>query len=111
MTPDEFVIETGRRIRELRTRRGLSQAELARRSKLSIVSLNRIECARQEPSLRSLVMIAEVLEVQPFELFPSESTGDPRDAVLDAFLRLLPPTDPDTQLRLRRALLALVTTG
>jgi transcriptional regulator with XRE-family HTH domain len=59
--------ELGRRIRHLRNRRSWSQEELARRSRLGLMAISRIENGGvREPKRDSLRRIAAALE-EPFE--------------------------------------------
>ncbi len=53
----------GKRIKEVRRARGISQEVLAERSELSAQYVSQIETAVRQASLRSLVNIANVLEV------------------------------------------------
>ncbi len=53
----------GQRISALRRRAGLSQAELARRLQISASTMGMYEQGRREPSVDTLVAIAEQLQV------------------------------------------------
>ncbi len=53
----------GQRISALRRRAGLSQAELARRLQISASAMGMYEQGRREPSVDTLVAIAEQLQV------------------------------------------------
>jgi DNA-binding XRE family transcriptional regulator len=53
----------GERIRALRSRRGDSQHELARRARVNRVSIARIEGGHQLPRYRTLVALAKALDV------------------------------------------------
>lgn len=53
----------GRRIEEVRKQRQLSQAELAERTDLSVSYISHIENAKKKASLKSLVLISDVLGV------------------------------------------------
>jgi len=59
----------GKRIRELRTARGLSQEELAFKSGVHRTYLGGIERGERNPSLRNISAIAKALGVEIFELF------------------------------------------
>lgn len=53
----------GRRIREARTRRGMTQEQLAERTDITIVYLSELERGLKLPSLTVFVSIAETLHV------------------------------------------------
>ena len=55
-------------IRELRLKRFLSQAELAERVGVGIVSVSRWETGKQRPQLRTIRKIAKVLKVNPEDI-------------------------------------------
>ena len=59
----------GKRIRELRTTRGLSQEELAFKCGVHRTYLGDIERGERNPSLRNISVIAEALGVDISELF------------------------------------------
>ena len=63
-------IRVGNRIRELRTTKGLSQADLARELDVSPVTVYRWEGGTREISLTMLGWVADVLEVELSEFFP-----------------------------------------
>lgn len=56
------------RIRELRTHRGLTQAELARRMGITEGNVSRLETGGRAPSLRTIARVAAALGVEPAEL-------------------------------------------
>jgi transcriptional regulator with XRE-family HTH domain len=66
---DTIEVQFGRRIRELRTARGLSQEELAFRAGVHRTYLGGIERGERNPSLRNISRIAEALAVGLPELF------------------------------------------
>ena len=70
----------GQRISILRRRAGLSQSELARRLQISASALGMYEQGRREPSMDTLVAIAEQLQVSTDFLL----TGKIRTAQEDA---------------------------
>ena len=59
----------GKRVRELRTTRGLSQEELAFKSGVHRTYLGGIERGERNPSLRNISAIAKALGVEILELF------------------------------------------
>ncbi|MET7458164.1 helix-turn-helix transcriptional regulator [Streptomyces sp. NPDC005574] len=81
MEEKAFNAAVGRLIRETRTRAGMTQELLGRRTGLSRGSITNIEGGTQAPPLYRLVRIAAELHVQPADLLPSllpeEATGLP----------------------------------
>lgn len=65
----------GRRIREERTRAGLSQIQLAELADSSMQYISLIETAKKKASLEMLLRIADALEVS-VELFLADSLPD-----------------------------------
>lgn len=62
----------GKRIREIRTHRGLSLRELSERSGLNINTLSLVENARSSPSVSTLQQLSRALEVPITAFFESE---------------------------------------
>ncbi|HEY0797714.1 MAG TPA: helix-turn-helix domain-containing protein [Candidatus Baltobacteraceae bacterium] len=62
-TPKELAVEIGARARQLRLRRGLRQADVAERARLSLATIRRFE-ATGEASLGAVLRIATVLGVE-----------------------------------------------
>lgn len=59
----------GARIRKLRQARGLSQAELARRAKITREYLNKVEAGRYDITVGVLLRLAKALRVKPQAFF------------------------------------------
>ena len=59
----------GKRIKELRKRKGFTQEKLAELSKIEIPSLSNIENGKNYPNHETLDKISNALSVQPYELF------------------------------------------
>ena len=57
------ILETGSRIRDLRTAAGLSQEQLAELSSLNRVTIAKYEAGRVEPGAQALSRIADALDV------------------------------------------------
>ncbi len=53
----------GRRIKEIRREKNMSQAVLAELADLSVTYISQIECAARHPSLESIIKISDSLEV------------------------------------------------
>lgn len=64
--------ELGARVRELRTRRGVTQQQIADRADVTRVSVARIEAGRQLPRYETLVSLAGALGVSVGALFDGE---------------------------------------
>lgn len=63
------VANFGKRVRLLREQAGLKQDELAHRARIHRAHMSLIETGDREPRLRTILRIAEALEVEPGELF------------------------------------------
>ena len=63
----QYVID---KIKSIRIRKGISQMELSLRSNLSQSFIVNIEKGRKQPSVLTLIRIAEALEVNPQDFFP-----------------------------------------
>lgn len=61
-------ILVGRRIKELRKRRNLSQEDLAGRAATSAKYLSRVEVGRQSPTLDLLLRLADGLNIEPYQM-------------------------------------------
>ena len=61
--------DVGRRLAELRRDLGLTQEQLAERLRMEANNLQRIELGMQNLTLRTLVRLANELEVKPGALF------------------------------------------
>ena len=61
-------METGKLIKELRIKKGITQEELADRTELSARTIQRIENGEVDPRAYTLQMIAKALEVE-FSIF------------------------------------------
>lgn len=62
------IKDVGRRLAELRRERGLTQEQLAERLRMAPTNLQRIELGMQNLTLRTLVRVANELEVKPAAL-------------------------------------------
>ncbi|MDA2519783.1 helix-turn-helix transcriptional regulator [Bacillus cereus] len=57
------------RVREVRLSLGMSLTELARRANLSRVAVTNIENGNGNPTVKSIILICEVLKQNPSEIF------------------------------------------
>ena len=71
MTHDELYSEVGKRIREAREKRGLTQADLASAIALTRSSITNIEQGRQRLLLHTLCEVAVALHEEPHNLVPN----------------------------------------
>jgi transcriptional regulator with XRE-family HTH domain len=63
-----IVVYIGEKLREVRTRRLLTQMELAERSDVNPTTIVRVERNQVEPHFRTIRKLAKVLDVDPTEL-------------------------------------------
>jgi transcriptional regulator with XRE-family HTH domain len=66
-------VEFGRRLRDLRHKRGLSQEELANRAGLDRTYISSCEAGRRNVTLRTITRLAEALGVEPETLIRDEA--------------------------------------
>lgn len=81
-SPTGIAQHLGQRIRELRTERGIAQAELARRVGTSAAHLNKLEAGAKAPTVVTVEALARALGVGIGDLFPAKPqvlTGNPPD--------------------------------
>ncbi len=69
------VVYIGKRLKDLRIRRALTQEELATKADLGKNTVNRIERNLTEPHMSTLRKLAQALSVQPHELLEGEGNG------------------------------------
>jgi transcriptional regulator with XRE-family HTH domain len=62
-------MDIGKRLRELREAKGLSQGDIEKRSGLLRSYISRVEGGYTAPSLATLEKFAKALEVEPYQLF------------------------------------------
>jgi transcriptional regulator with XRE-family HTH domain len=66
------VVHIGERLKRQRTRKALTQAELAAKAGLTTAAVARIERDENEPRMTTLRKLAKALDVEPSELLPEE---------------------------------------
>ena len=78
MEKSEILRIVGKRIKEVRESKGLSQVELVGKMQGEIdpTNISRIESGRTNPTVYTLFRIAEALEVNPKELLDVETSTD-----------------------------------
>ena len=78
MEKSEILRIVGKRIKEVRESKGLSQVELVGKMQGEIdpTNISRIESGRTNPTVYTLFRIAEALEVNPKDLLDVETSHD-----------------------------------
>lgn len=71
-------VEIGGRIRELRTRRGLSQTELARLVGVTPSNISQVESSQIYPSMPALIKMSEILSVEISAFFQEKTESQVR---------------------------------
>ena len=96
----------GENIRQARVAQDRSLAEIARRAKMSIATLSRIETDKQALDVGALVRLAQVLRVPPQDLLgaEAEADGDGNGSGTDPLVRRIAQLDPRERARLWREL-------
>lgn len=79
---DEVIRNVGRRVRELRLRRGWTQEEMAEKLNIALRNFQQMERGRQNLTLRTMVRLARLLGVRTIKLMeepesPTVSRGRP----------------------------------
>lgn len=69
----------GKRIKEVREQRGMTQAELAESADLSSQYLSQVETAKKQVSLKALVHISNALEINIDSLLRGNQVGDKQE--------------------------------
>lgn len=81
-----FYTELGRRIREVRQKRSLTQEALASLVSLTRTSVTNIEKGRQQVLVHTLAEIAAALKVSPESLLPTSiPSTQPLDKLLEGY--------------------------
>jgi transcriptional regulator with XRE-family HTH domain len=68
MKEKNYLIKIGRNIKELRKEKGISQVELAYMCNFEKTNMSRIESGNNNPTIRTLLKIANALDVDLFEI-------------------------------------------
>ncbi len=69
ISEEKFIVNLGIYIRQIRERKNLSQQSLADISDLPKTTIGRIERAEINPTIKTLLKIANALEIDIIELF------------------------------------------
>jgi transcriptional regulator with XRE-family HTH domain len=68
ISEEDFIINLGIHIRQLRERKNLSQQDLANDCSIPKAQIGRIERAKINTTVRTLIKISNALEIEPKEL-------------------------------------------
>ena len=87
----------GSRIRQIRSRAGITQAQLAERVDISPEFMSRLERGQKAPRLNTAGKIADALGITMVELFEFDQVDNgEKDDLLSAIQSLLATAEPDT---------------
>jgi transcriptional regulator with XRE-family HTH domain len=75
---DQVLTAVGPRLRALRRQRGITLADLAATTGISVSTLSRLESGRRKPNLELLLPLARAYAVPLDDLVGAPPTGDPR---------------------------------
>lgn len=81
-----YIVE---KIKVIRARKGVSQMELSLRSNLSQSFIANIEKGKKQPSVLTLIKIAEALNVNPQDFFPESIDSDTKEQTKEKIRKLL----------------------
>jgi transcriptional regulator with XRE-family HTH domain len=82
----QFVID---KIKLIRIKKGISQMELSLRSNLSQSFIANIEKGKKQPSVITLIRIADALEVNPQDFFPEPLDLNTKEQTKEKIRKLL----------------------
>ena len=77
------------KIKEIRIKKKVSQMELSLRSNLSQSFIANLEKEKKQPSVHTLIKIANALEVNPQIFFPESINSDTKEQTKEKILKLL----------------------
>ena len=69
MKEAQFIKKVGQNIKSIRERQNLTQVDLAFKCDFDKTSINRLEAGRTNPTIKTLLKIADALEVKISDLF------------------------------------------
>ena len=82
----QYIID---KIKSIRIKKGISQMELSLRSNLSQSFIANIEKGKKQPSVLTLIRIAEALKVNPQDFFPEFLNSDTKEHTKEKIRNLL----------------------
>jgi transcriptional regulator with XRE-family HTH domain len=77
------------RIATIRTKKGISQMELSLRSKLSQSFIANLEKGKKQPSVLTLIKIADALEVNPHDFFYEPYDLNKKEQIKEKIFKLV----------------------
>ena len=89
MDIEEQLQEVVNNMKSIRIKKGISQMELSLRSELSQSFIANIEKGKKQPSVITLIRIAEALEVKPQDFFPESQGSDTKEYTKEKIRKLL----------------------
>jgi transcriptional regulator with XRE-family HTH domain len=107
MEPLEAKKLIGLRIKSLRRSEGLSQEELAERMGISSKYLSSIERGKENPTLDTLIRLANALKIEPSEIFNFSHEGKSKRDLIK-FITTLLKTNDEEKLKLATRLIKTV---
>jgi transcriptional regulator with XRE-family HTH domain len=96
----------GENLREARLAQQRSLADVAKRAKISIATLSRIENEKQTLELGLFLTLAKLLDCSPTELLGEEDGKSGKGAALDPLVKKIAAFEPGERTRLWRELAA-----
>jgi transcriptional regulator with XRE-family HTH domain len=82
----QYIIE---KIRTTRVKKGFSQMELSMRSNMSQSFIANLEKGKKQPSVLTLIRIADALEVSPQDFFPEPVDLTSKEHTKEKIIKLL----------------------
>jgi len=82
----QYIIE---KIKAIRIRQGVSQMELSLRSNLSQSFIANLEKGKKQPSVLTLIRIANALNVNPQEFFMESLNSETKEQIKSKIINLL----------------------
>jgi len=91
----DIKLAFGKRLKELRAERGITQEILAETVGVEPAFIGMIEIGKRAPSFKTLQKIAECLDIQYFELFKADDANTP-NALQSLILKETKDLNPKT---------------
>lgn len=114
MDTKAFLAALGRRVRELRERKGVSQYKLATASGIAVYTLQKLEKGQANSQIGSILKICDALDIQVVELFEDLQTSDTakdKRNVVNRIARLCTAQDLETAEAIEKVVKAALTSG
>jgi len=77
------------KIKIIRVEKGVSQMELSLRSNLTQSFIANVEKGKKQPSILTLIKIADALNVSPQDFFPESDESDTKELIKEKIRKLL----------------------